>query len=196
MSKVATKGTPVERIMSVASDLFYKQGYRATGINEVIAKSGVAKATFYNHFATKDELCKAYLASGVDRELAKLDELIKSLKDPVGRFTSIIEFLQPWLIETEFRGCGYLHMVAEEPNAQSPLRKEGKRLYDGMRERAERLTKELIESDSKKYGNLNVDDVVNGYMVVFGGVIALAEIYHADWPVEHGVKMLHDLIGK
>ncbi len=182
--------------MTVASELFYKQGYRATGINEVIKKSGVAKATFYNHFPTKDDLCKAYLGNGVDRELGKLDELIKSLKDPVSRFVTIVEFLQPWLIETEFRGCAYLHMVAEVPDPRSPLRAEGKRLYDGIRERAEQLTKELIESDKKKYGHLKLEDVVNQYMVVFGGVIAMAEIYHADWPVEHGVKLLHDLISK
>lgn len=197
MSQETTKtGTPVERIMNVASELFYKQGYRATGINEVIKKSGVAKATFYNHFPTKDALCKAYLVNGVDRELQKLDDLIKTLKDPVSRFTSIIDFVHPWLIETEFRGCGYLHMVAEEPDARSPLRKEGKRLYDGMRERAERLTHELIESNPELYSHLDVKTVVDGYMIIFGGIIALAEIYHADWPVEHGLKMLHDLIGK
>lgn len=181
--------------MSVASELFYKQGYRATGINEVIKKSGVAKATFYNHFPTKDDLCRAYLIGAVDFELKTLDDLLKTLKDPVSRFTSIIEFLQPWLIETEFRGCNFLHMVAEVPDANSPLRKEGKRLYDGVRERATGLTHELIESDPKKYGHLVAEDLINEYMLIFGGAIALAEIYHADWPVEHSVKMLHGLIG-
>ena len=64
MSKAATTrpaGPPEERILAVASELFYRQGYRATGINEVIARSGVAKATFYNHFPSKEDLCLAYL---------------------------------------------------------------------------------------------------------------------------------------
>jgi AcrR family transcriptional regulator len=191
---VSKTGTPVERILSVASDLFYKQGYRATGINEVIAKSGVAKATFYNHFASKDDLCKAYLVGVADLELKTLDDMLKTLKDPVSRFTSIIESLHPWLLDTDFRGCNFLHMVAEVPDAQSPLRKEGKRLYDGVRERATVLTHELIESDSKKYGHLVAEDLINEYMLIFSGAIALAEIYHAEWPVEHSVKMLHSLI--
>jgi AcrR family transcriptional regulator len=196
MAKQATVDSARERILMTASELFYKQGYRATGINEVIKKSGVAKATFYNHFPTKDDLCKAYLIGAVDVELETLDELIESSKDPVSRFLSIIKFLKPWLIETKFRGCAFLHMVAEVPNPKSTLRKEGKRLYDGVRERVEMLTKELIDSDKKQFGHLKIENVVNQYLIVFGGAIALAEIYHADWPVEHGIKTLRSLIGK
>jgi len=180
--------------MSVASDLFYKQGYRATGINEVIQKSGVAKATFYNHFPTKDDLCKVYLKGVVELELSSLDAMLKSLTDPEKRFLSVVGWLKPWLLDTEFRGCAFLHMVAEVPDVMSPLRKEGKKLYDGVRERVEVLTRELIESDAKKYGKLDAEELVNEYMVIFGGTIALAEIYHSDWPVEHGVKTLQRLI--
>jgi len=68
-------GSPAERILDVASDLFYRQGYRATGINEVIKESGVAKATFYNHFPTKDDLCYAYLEGVRVREKAYVDGL-------------------------------------------------------------------------------------------------------------------------
>ena len=50
-----------QRIIETASDLFYQQGYNLTGINEVIKEAGVAKATLYHHFASKEELCLAYL---------------------------------------------------------------------------------------------------------------------------------------
>lgn len=182
--------------MSVASELFYKQGYRATGINEVIKKSGVAKATFYNHFPTKDDLCKVYLEGVVAKELSMLDGLLATLKKPEARFVAAIEWLKPWLIGTEFRGCAFLHTVAEVPDANSPLRMEGKKLYSGVRERVEVLCQELVASDKKQYGHLDVTRLADAYMVVFGGTIALAEIYHADWPVDHGVKTLMALIGK
>ncbi|MGB5338112.1 MAG: TetR/AcrR family transcriptional regulator, partial [Gammaproteobacteria bacterium] len=71
MSKARSKSSPPARarILETASDLFAAQGYRATGVNEVIEKSGVAKATFYNHFPSKDELCLAYLKTRNDFEL-------------------------------------------------------------------------------------------------------------------------------
>ena len=98
-------GTPRERIMTVASELFYKQGYRATGINEVIEKSGVAKATFYNHFPSKDDLVHAYLVGVVDSELGSLDNELRKTRGPLNRFLLAINWLQPWLESTQFRGC-------------------------------------------------------------------------------------------
>ena len=50
-----------ERLIETASELFYQNGYNNTGINEVIAKAKVAKASLYTHFKTKDALCLAYL---------------------------------------------------------------------------------------------------------------------------------------
>jgi len=50
-----------QTIIETASDLFYHNGYNLTGINEVIQEAGIAKATLYNHFKSKDDLCSAYL---------------------------------------------------------------------------------------------------------------------------------------
>ena len=62
MSRSATRhgsqgGTDVrDKILDTASDLFYKQGVRAVGVDLVVEKAGVAKTSLYRHFATKDEL--------------------------------------------------------------------------------------------------------------------------------------------
>lgn len=53
--------SPRERILQTAASLFYRDGYRATGIDKVIADSGVAKATFYKHFPSKDDLIVAWI---------------------------------------------------------------------------------------------------------------------------------------
>ena len=50
-----------ERIIATANELFYRQGYHQTGINQIIEESGVAKATFYSNFKSKEELCVEYL---------------------------------------------------------------------------------------------------------------------------------------
>ena len=118
-------GTAPERIIEVASELFYKQGYRATGINEVIKKSGVAKATFYSHFPTKDDLCMVYLESMSVKEQHFVDDAIANSKTTKDRFLSVIQSLEEWAQMTEFRGCAFLNIASEIPDPNSPLRKVG-----------------------------------------------------------------------
>jgi AcrR family transcriptional regulator len=190
------EGTAAERIMNVASELFYKQGYRATGINEVIKKSGVAKATFYSHFPTKDDLCKVYLKGLSESELAYIDGYMSAAKGVENRFYSIIQSLEAWLIDTEFRGCGFINMASEIPDFNSPLRKPGKKLYSNIRLRVEKVCQELIDSDADKYGHLDMKVLSSDYMVAFAGAVALAELYHDIWPVEHAVKTVRGLIGE
>ncbi|WP_207063329.1 TetR/AcrR family transcriptional regulator [Motiliproteus sp. SC1-56] len=182
--------------MTVAQALFYAQGFKATGINEVIEKSGVAKATFYNHFRTKDELGAAYIKAMKESEVAYLEGCLAGKRDPVERFLAVIESLRPWLLETEFRGCPFINLASEVPDAASPLRREGTKLYDFTRDKTRILTGELIASDPETYGHLDVDEVTDTYMTLYAGAIALAEIYHAIWPIDHALQGAKRLIGK
>lgn len=182
--------------MNVASDLFYHQGYRATGINEVIERSGVAKATFYSHFPSKDDLGLAYLKQGLEVEIAHIDNTVRAAKGAVARFFAVIHSLEPWMLETDFRGCGFINIAAEIPDPKHPFRKVGRELYDVVRERVETLAKELIASDARRYGHLDATVLTGEYMVAFTGAIALAGIYHAIWPVEDALNTVRRLIGQ
>lgn len=187
---------PRERIMRVATDLFYRQGYRASGINEVIQKSGVAKATFYNHFPSKDDLGLAYLESVKEGELATVDQAIRSAQGPVARFLSVIQSLEPWALTTDFRGCAFMNIASEIPDPGSPLRRAGRELYGAIRERVEGLARALIASSPDEYGDLDAVALTHQYMVIFSGAAALAEIYHDIWPIEHAVMAARGLIGE
>jgi AcrR family transcriptional regulator len=183
-----------ERILETATDLFSSQGYRATGVNEVIDKSGVAKATFYHHFPTKADLCLAYLKTRNTMELNSIRDFIAKKRTPWSRFLGVIESLEPWLKENQMRGCSFLNMVAEEPDPKSPLRKEGKKHYEGLRRLIRELAVELVESDPQHYGKLDTDAITDEYMVIIGGSIALAEIYHDAWPMLQGIDMVARLV--
>ncbi|MFQ5509057.1 MAG: TetR/AcrR family transcriptional regulator [Leptospirillia bacterium] len=181
--------------MSVAADLFYNQGYRATGVNEVIEKSGVAKATFYHHFPAKYDLGLAYLKYTRKDELAYLDNYLASRTRPLDRFLAIMESLGPWMVDTDFRGCAFINMASEVPDPGSPMRKEGTMLYDAIRERVKTLSEELIASDRVKYGHLDVRELTNDFMVIFVGAVALSELYHDIWPAEHALSSVRRLVG-
>jgi len=177
--------------MQIAQELFYRQGFKATGINEVIEKSGVAKATFYSHFHTKEDLGLAYIKAMKEAGIAYMEKYVGAKKGVVNRFLAVIESLGPWLQETEYRGCPFINIASEVPDPKSPLRKEGVALYEFAREKIRALAEELIASEPKKYGQELTDD----YMTLFAGAMTQAEIYHAIWPIEHALKGARRLIG-
>ena len=94
-----------ERILGTASVLFYTVGIRAVGIDRIIAEAGVAKATFYHHFPTKDALVCAYLTDVHERQAAAFDAL--------GEFTC----------GPGFRGCAFVNATVEYPDPSSPVRR-------------------------------------------------------------------------
>lgn len=187
--------SPRERILATAGDLFYRQGYRATGVNEVIAKAGVAKATFYAHFPSKDDLCLAYLKDRNTRDAEDILKFVRTRRTPRTRFLAVMESMEPWAIQTDFRGCQFINMVPEVPDVNSPMREEGQRHYDWARKQVRELAGELIDSDRKKYGHLDADEVTNSYMTYLAGAIALAGVYHELWPIRDGIAAVRRLVG-
>lgn len=183
-----------ERILETAAELFFHQGYRATGINEVIAKSGVAKATFYNHFPTKDDLCLAYLQERNTLEYDNIVAYIDRFETPKGRFLGIVEALEPWLETNALRGCAFLNMVAEVPDPDNRLRRTGVQHYDMVRGLIRDLARELIASDPEEYGSLAPDALADDYMVILAGAIAMAEVYHDLEPVRQAELLVRRLI--
>jgi AcrR family transcriptional regulator len=183
-----------ERILQTAGDLFYRNGYRATGINEVIEKASVAKATFYAHFPTKNALCLAYLKGTNENEVSEIMEFVNSKATPLERFFGVMEVMEPWAIRTQFRGCQFINMVPEVPDVDHPLRKEGRRFYDWAKTLVHNLGEALIESDSKTYRHLDVDELTEAYMTHLAGAIALAGVYNELWPIQSGIKAVRRLV--
>jgi AcrR family transcriptional regulator len=194
MTKTRTDRAPRERILETAADLFFTQGFRATGINEVIARSGVAKATFYNHFPTKDDLCLAYLRDRNTNEFEAISAFVHDHVTPRERFLAVMESVQPWLEANNLRGCAFLNMVAEVPDPRNLLRKEGLEHYESLRRLIRDLAQNLIRSDVEKYDSLDAQVLTDNYLVVLGGAIAMTEIYHDIWPAIQGVKLIKRLI--
>jgi AcrR family transcriptional regulator len=185
---------PRERILNTAAELFYRQGFRATGINEVIAKSGVAKATFYHNFPSKEELCLAYLQDRNTSEYEAIAAMVHDHDTPRERFLAVMESLAPWLEVNRMRGCAFLHMAAEVPDPGHLLRKEGLKHYESLRNLIRKLSEELIVSDSAAYGSLDPDTLADDYLLILGGAIAMAEIYQDLWPAQQAVEMTQRLI--
>lgn len=103
-----------ERILLTAHDLFYREGIRATGIDRVIAESGVAKLTFYRHFPSKNELIRAFLAYRHERWMAWFADALQRHRAGRGEgIDALVPALREWFSDPGFRGCAFLNSVGE-----------------------------------------------------------------------------------
>jgi AcrR family transcriptional regulator len=112
MMKPTASQTPSahERILLTAYDLFYHDGIRATGVDKVIAASGVAKLTFYRHFPSKNDLIRAFLEL---RHRTWIDWFAAALQRHGGDARALVPTLAEWLSDTGYRGCAFINTVGE-----------------------------------------------------------------------------------
>ena len=115
------RGRPRDRVLATASVLFYTVGIRAVGIDRIIAEAGVAKATFYHHFPTKDALVCAYLTDLHDRSASAFAALASSV-EPVDAVLALFDALGEFTCGPGFRGCAFVNAAVEYPDPASPVR--------------------------------------------------------------------------
>jgi AcrR family transcriptional regulator len=116
-------GAARDRILATACDLFYREGIRAVGIDRIIAEAGVAKASLYANFSSKDDLIVAYLAYLRDVWQAEVDAELAGIDDPVEAIRRLFELLGEDFGDATFRGCPFGNAAAEFPDRSHPSRR-------------------------------------------------------------------------
>jgi AcrR family transcriptional regulator len=121
MARIADSPQPArERILETAGELFYRDGFRAVGIDTIIARSGVAKMTLYYHFPSKDELIVAYLERSNERFWAWVDEAIGGVGAPRAKLVALFEAVARLAASPECFGCTFQGTAAEFPDPDHP----------------------------------------------------------------------------
>ncbi len=113
-----------ERIVRTASELFYHEGARAVGIDLVIERAGVAKASLYRHFRTKDDLIAEFLRREDEHFWSCWDDVArKYAADPQRELEAQMRWIGERVARLNYRGCPQLNVAAEFPDAAHPARK-------------------------------------------------------------------------
>ncbi len=104
-----------ERILDASYELFSRRGIRAVGVNEVIERAGVATATLYRHFPSKDELVLAFLEMREQRWTHDLVEAEAQRRgsDPEERLLAIFDVLDDWFHRDDFEACSFINVLLE-----------------------------------------------------------------------------------
>lgn len=110
--------SPRDRLLNAASELFYEHGVHTVGIDTIIERAGVAKATLYSTFGSKEQLVRAYLeARHASRRAAVLAEM-ELHDDPKAKLLSVFDVLIATIKKSGFRGCAFANASAEsEPDS-------------------------------------------------------------------------------
>ncbi len=116
LMKIQKQSDPRERILEAADGLFYTEGVRATGTEKIMSLSEVAKATFYRHFPSKDDLVIAYLDYRDRSFFEALDSPAppEDIHEALGRIERVVN--RPDII-----GCPFLRIASEYPDFDHPF---------------------------------------------------------------------------
>lgn len=114
-------GSPAERLLAVAGELFAHEGIRAVGIDRLLAEAGVAKASLYQSFGSKDALVVAYIARQHEEDTRAFDRAAARVHSPTDRVLLPFDLAVRKARRRDFRGCLYLNAATEFPAPQSPV---------------------------------------------------------------------------
>jgi AcrR family transcriptional regulator len=124
MTRTSTSSRPSvrDRILATASDLFYKEGVQNVGIDRIVAESGVAKMSLYNHFKSKDALIAVWLQEQHDNWRIWFQDTVKSYAQKTGEspILAIFDVLKEWAETPNFRGCAFINSAVELVDPEHP----------------------------------------------------------------------------
>lgn len=107
-------------LLETAYGLFNRQGYHATGIDQILAESGVAKATLYKYFPSKEDLILAVLERRHQQLEAHLAASLAAWEGP-DKVLALFEAHHAWFHSADFQGCNYIHASAEYADPDHPI---------------------------------------------------------------------------
>ena len=111
-----------DRLLETAWELFYRDGYHASGIDRILAEAGVAKMTLYKHFRSKEELILAVLEKRSAQFHDSFTEFMNAKKrTPERDLLAVFDWLVTWVESKDFRGCLFQKAMAEYQELEDPI---------------------------------------------------------------------------
>ena len=158
-----------ERILDTAYELFSRRAIRDVGIDEVIEQAGVAKATLYRHFPSKDELVIAFLERREERwTLAWVEvEARRRGSTPEEQLLAIFELFDEWFHRDDFEACSFVNVLLEMGPGH-PVGQASARHLANIRSIVSRLAEEAALRDPESFAR-------SMHILMKGSIVSAAE---------------------
>jgi AcrR family transcriptional regulator len=158
-----------DHLIDTAVDLFYRNGFHATGVDRILDVAGVARMTLYNHFRSKDELIIAALRRRDEQFRNWFMRAVESrAAEPSQRLHLLFNVLQDWFTEKGFSGCMFINASAEFSDRDHPVHKVAAEHKMLMLRYLRELTRTAGVADS--------DQLAEELMLLMEGAIVMAYV--------------------
>jgi AcrR family transcriptional regulator len=176
-----------ERILETASDLFYRRGVRAVGVDVVVEAAGVAKTSLYRHFKTKDDLIAAFLKREDADFWACWDRVAQQhAQDAEAELDAHLAWIGERVGRPNYRGCPQLNVAAEFPEEDHPARVVAREHKLELRRRLGGIAERLQVA--------RPDNLAAQLAVVINGAFVSSQVLAADDATAILRQMTHALI--
>ncbi len=175
-----------ERVLRVAGELFYEHGFHAVGIDLIIERAGVAKATLYRHFPNKDDLIVAYLDATNTQFWAWFDGAADTTLRPADMIARVFDAVATLATSSLCRGCSFQMAAAEFPDRFHPGHDIALAHKVTVRARLRELAADA--------GAQRPNELADGLLLVMDGAFAAARMYGPDNPGRHAGTAARALI--
>ncbi len=158
-----------DRILETAYDLFSERGVRAVGIDEIIERAGVAKATLYHYFRTKDDLVLSFLERREERwTIGWVEaEARRRGSNAEEQLLAIFDVFGEWFRRSDFEGCSFINVLLEM-GASHPAGKASVRYLENIRTVVSRLAEEARLRDPEVFAR-------SWHILMKGSIVQAAE---------------------
>lgn len=164
-----------DRILATAGELFYREGSRGVGVDEIVVKAGATKPSLYRAFGSKDELIAAYLETQGARLWAYFDAAAQAQPgDPRAQILAYFDALGDRAQRKGYRGCGLSNAAVEYPDPEHPGRKVAVDHKERMRKALRDLARAMDARKPKKLGD--------ALMLLIEGVFVTSQLFGTDGP--------------
>ena len=158
-----------DQLVDTALDLFYRDGFHATGVDKILEKAGVARMTLYNHFKSKDELILAALRRRDEKFRNSFMRAVERLgKTPRDRLLAIFDALEEWFSGKDYSGCMFINASAEFARPDDPIH-----MVAGEHKN---LILNYVRELTKSAGATEPDALADGLMLLMEGAIVMSYV--------------------
>lgn len=175
-----------ERIRDSAEELFYREGIRAVGVDEIVARAGVTKPSLYRSYTSKDELAADYLRHYGGERLKAFDAMLAEGKDARICLHEWLSGIQERATKPDYRGCGNSNAVVEYPHPEHPARQAAIAIKRQFRERYRTLAKALGAHAPAELGDM--------LMLLIEGAHLSGQFFGPEAPARHLVRAAEMLV--
>jgi AcrR family transcriptional regulator len=156
-----------DRLLAAANELFYEEGVNSVGIDRVIEHAGVAKASLYSAFGSKDELIKAYLLERHQERAARYDRELARYTTPREKLLGVFDVLGETFGRPTFHGCAFINASSEARPGSS---------IEGVADISRNWVKDLFTGLATDAGAADPRELALQLAMVFDGAVTSARM--------------------